>query len=141
MSATKPHYQALGSCVVVFNKNANILLGKRQNAYKSGYYGLPGGRIEPGEAAEVAARRELEEETGLKALNLRMIGVVKEWQERWFFVHFGYTCSDWEGEVQTKEDTCEGWDWYARTNLPLPILPGHKAIIDLIQSTTSFVEI
>lgn len=43
------------------------LLVKRAHAPSKGKYAFPGGRVEPGEALEAAARRELFEETGLAA--------------------------------------------------------------------------
>ena len=44
-----------------------ILLIKRGKEPSKGLYAFPGGRVEPGETAEAAARRELYEETGLEA--------------------------------------------------------------------------
>lgn len=42
-----------------------ILLVKRGQDPSKGLYAFPGGRLEPGESAEDAARREVGEETGL----------------------------------------------------------------------------
>lgn len=42
-----------------------ILLVKRGKEPSKGLFAFPGGRIEPGETAEAAARREIAEETGL----------------------------------------------------------------------------
>lgn len=54
--------------VVVRNFKGEILLMQRsyQDDFMPGKWGLPGGKIEPGETPEQGALRELEEETGLK---------------------------------------------------------------------------
>jgi 8-oxo-dGTP pyrophosphatase MutT (NUDIX family) len=42
-----------------------VLLGRRRRAPYEGWWGLPGGRVAPGESARAAAARELAEETGI----------------------------------------------------------------------------
>jgi 8-oxo-dGTP diphosphatase len=49
-----------------------VLLVRRGRAPSFGLYAFPGGRVEPGETAEQAARRELFEETGLVAGQLAL---------------------------------------------------------------------
>ncbi|WP_342215879.1 NUDIX hydrolase [Mesorhizobium sp. L-8-3] len=46
-------------------RGTTVLLVKRGREPSRGYYAFPGGRVETGEDAEQAARRELLEETGL----------------------------------------------------------------------------
>ena len=63
---------------VVFDEAGRLLLIRRKNDPYKGHYAFPGGFIEVGETAENAARRELKEETGIKADNLRLIGVYSD---------------------------------------------------------------
>ncbi|MHB8585470.1 MAG: NUDIX domain-containing protein [Thermoplasmatota archaeon] len=67
---------ALDVAVVVVRKGAAILFIRRERDPMKGYWELPGGKIEVGESAEEAARRELFEETGLRATDLRRVGAV-----------------------------------------------------------------
>lgn len=60
-------------CVLV--KNNSILLIKRGYAPRPGVWAVPGGAIEAGETIDEAAKRELEEETGIVAEPLGIIGV------------------------------------------------------------------
>lgn len=123
----------IGSAVIVQDKDGKVLLGKRKNAYRSGMYGVPGGRIDGNEKAIAAAKRELLEETGLSAKSLEYVGVVKEWQDSYNFIHFVYLCTDWEGNVQlVGPEKCEGWEWFDLDNLPQDVLPGHKDGIELL---------
>jgi 8-oxo-dGTP diphosphatase len=51
--------------------DGKILLVERLRAPAQGMFAFPGGRAEPNETLEAAARRELFEETGLRADELR----------------------------------------------------------------------
>lgn len=118
----------IGTVVIVVNSKRQILLGKRKNAVKSGYYGLPGGRLEEKEKLHMCVHRELKEETSLEANSLRYLCVVKEWQEdeQHDFVHFIFVCDQWSSEPKLAEpDKCEGWHWFGLDELPAKIMPGH----------------
>ncbi len=55
-----------------------VLLIKRNHEPFKGSWALPGGFMEWGESCEQTAARELEEETGLKDLDLQQIGAFSE---------------------------------------------------------------
>ncbi|MBI2028866.1 NUDIX domain-containing protein [Candidatus Gottesmanbacteria bacterium] len=135
--------QPIGVCVITINKDKKILLGKRKNSYKAGMYGLPGGRLDLNESLVGCVERELLEETGLAGQNFKYIGVVREKQQGYNFIHFAFSCNDFKGEPKVVEkEKCESWDWYSLDNLPKEILPGHKAAIDIfINPLSSFAEL
>lgn len=56
---------------VALERDGRYLLVLRANPPAQHMYAFPGGRVDPGEALDTAALRELEEETGLKATNPR----------------------------------------------------------------------
>lgn len=129
--------QNIGTCVVLINDIGSILLGKRKNAYKAGMYGLPGGRIEYGEAMAVALAREVFEETGIIVENFDYVGVVRETQEEYEFVHFVFSAQVGSMMAELKEpEKCEGWEWIdinegsSDFNLE-QVLKGHAAGIKL----------
>ena len=69
----------VGVGVVIRDHHGWILLEKRSD---SGLWGLPGGKIEPGESVIEAAIREVHEETGLLVNITRLIGVYSEPTDR-----------------------------------------------------------
>jgi 8-oxo-dGTP diphosphatase len=58
------HWPQAAASAVIF-RGRSVLLGERGQGPRKGTWSLPGGRIEPGETAAAAARREILEETGL----------------------------------------------------------------------------
>lgn len=58
---------------VVVRRQNRFLLVERAFAPSKGMFAFPGGRVQPGETAEQAARRELLEETGLCVSQLRFL--------------------------------------------------------------------
>ncbi len=59
-----------GGCV--FNEKGEVLLQRRGDSNK---WGLPGGAIELGETPQMAAIREIKEETGLDVEVVNLIGI------------------------------------------------------------------
>ncbi len=69
----------VGVGVIVQDQQGHILLEKRSDC---GLWGLPGGRIEPGESIMGAALREVKEETGLTVSITQLLGVYSGPAER-----------------------------------------------------------
>jgi 8-oxo-dGTP diphosphatase len=67
-------YPRAGVSVAAVNNGKVLLIQRGKGAYR-GRWSLPGGAVELGETAEEAARRELQEETGLVASGLTLADV------------------------------------------------------------------
>jgi ADP-ribose pyrophosphatase YjhB (NUDIX family) len=65
----------IGVGVVILGLGNTILLEKRRDC---GWWGLPGGKVEPGESLVDAAVRKVVEETGLTVEITHLIGVYSE---------------------------------------------------------------
>lgn len=83
----------------------------------TGIVGTPGGRIDPGETAVVAAQRELEEETGLRAEKEDLIEIRKKYHADFarkdgstlFVYHTVFACNKFTGELRATDETTPEW--------------------------------
>lgn len=124
----------VGTCVIVLNKNNEILLQLRKD---NNCWGLAGGSLELGESLEEAASRELYEETGLKANKLELFNVYsgEEFYYKYphgdevFNVVSAYICADYEGEIKIDEGESQAISFFELHNLPHNISPPDLPII------------
>jgi 8-oxo-dGTP diphosphatase len=65
VSPVQPSHPQLAVSAAIF-RDGNILLVRRARSPAKGFYSLPGGRVEFGEALHTAVHREVDEETALK---------------------------------------------------------------------------
>lgn len=85
------------ACCLILSDDGKVLAVSRKDDPTA--FGMPGGKVDPGETPEEAAARELQEETGLVASNLRKVFVHKEAD--------GYTTHTFACEVSGEIDTSE----------------------------------
>ncbi len=134
--------QSIGVCAVVLNSENEVLLGKRKNSYRSGWYGLPGGPVEVNEQLESALQRELAEETGLVLTDREYVGVVRENQGKYDFIHFIFLVrSDAQEPKLLEPDKCESWEWFSVETIPENTLPGHAAAVALFMKNESIADL
>lgn len=127
--------QNIGSCIILLDsKREKILLGRRRNIYGAGFWGLPGGRVKLNEPIRDSIKRELLEEANLELLKVKYLGVVREFQETYDFIHFGFFAEKYAGKLKNMElDKNEEWKWFDLNNLPRNILRGHYEIIKMFK--------
>lgn len=73
-----PATPALTVDCIVIDADERVLLIRRGRPPFQGAYALPGGFVDVGETVEDACRRELMEETGVKAGKLALLGVYSD---------------------------------------------------------------
>lgn len=113
-------------------KEGKLLLGKRKMIVGDGTWGLVGGRLDLGEGIMEAAKRELAEETGLRAKRLVFAGVTHQLQAGDHWVQFGFKVVDFEGVAENLEpEVCEELKWFNPDELPENLFPAHEKLIDL----------
>ena len=65
--------------IALFNREGHVWLGRRDGTPPPWNWQLPQGGMDTGEAAEAAALRELEEETGIQPDRVEPLGNIPEW--------------------------------------------------------------
>ena len=121
---------------LVTNSRGEFLLIRR-----SGLWDLPKGHQEPGEAIEVTAVREVEEETGLRGLVLgdfiRVTDHTYFRNEKWHLKHtwwYSMTCTcDCELTPQTEEDITEV-RWVAKSEIKDFLQHTYPTIVEVFRS-------
>lgn len=122
----------VGMGIFVF-KDGKFLMLQRKGAHGAGSWSIPGGHIEFGESFEDTARREVEEETGLKVKNIRFGAVTndhfKDENKHYITV---WIVSDWASgkERVTEPDKCVNLGWYTFEDKPEPLfLPWRQLLV------------
>ncbi len=117
---------------IIIVRDGKILLGKRLKGHGAGNWQLPGGHLEFGETFEDAARREVEEETGLTDLVIE--GPVSLYNERDYgkhYVNIGMFARSGSGEPYAAEpDKASDWSWHDPDNLPEEIFLASRRSIE-----------
>lgn len=113
------------SCIVTYD-DGTVLCGVRRGSHGAGRLALPGGRIDPKETPQQTAVRELKEETGLDAYDVRLVPYVSTdlfdaERQHWTCL---YVAMRADGEPQLLEPgKCEGWTRVRLDAQDLPAAP------------------
>lgn len=120
---------------ILFNPAGEILLIRRGQPPASGYWSIPGGRLEPGETILEACRREFLEETGLEVEVGSLVAVAERVQEGFHFVILDFlvmmrhsvACSPRAGSDATQVH------WVATEKLSeYPLVEGLQGVIETV---------
>jgi 8-oxo-dGTP diphosphatase len=124
------------AAVALVDADSRILLAQRP-AGKSmaGLWEFPGGKMEPGESAEAALVRELQEELGIETREscLAPLTFASHAYESFHLMMLVYACRTWRGQVVAKEGQQLAWvrpiEMY---QYPMP--PADVPLIGMLQS-------
>ncbi len=147
--------------IALFNPQGQIWLGRRDNTPPPWNWQLPQGGMENGETAEIAALRELEEETGIRAEHVKPLGQIPGWlaydyppevrenprfhkkrhlgqKQRWLAFRFHGSDADIDlqryGEVEF-----DAWRWGALSEIPELIIPWKRDVyVRVVEAFAAF---
>ncbi|KOP70317.1 ADP-ribose pyrophosphatase [Lysinibacillus sp. FJAT-14745] len=124
-----------GACVLVINNRRQVLMQLRKD---NGCWGLIGGSMELGETLEQVAHRELFEETGLSAKNLKLINTYSGQDFYYQYPHgdevynvvTAFECKEYSGRLIHDEEEATMLQFFPLGDLPKNISPPDRPILE-----------
>jgi 8-oxo-dGTP diphosphatase len=120
------------TAIIEFPPN-KILLIKRDTEPFKGYWALPGGRLEKGEAVEQTIVREVKEETGLDVVVVRKIGEYHEQGTQAGFEYDYYPACFLVkvvgGDLRRQESEIQEIKLFNLANVPEPLAFVHSSMV------------
>jgi 8-oxo-dGTP diphosphatase len=120
---------------VMLVRDGCVLMARRVNGQRAGWYGWVGGKLEFGETLQDCARREAREEAGVEIANLRLLclsSIIVD-DQHWIDVEFLADIAG--GEPHTSApDEIAGWTWYPIDQLPSPIFEPAQCALEAYRS-------
>jgi len=137
---------------MMVNEAGHAFVGKRIDNKEGDWWQMPQGGVDPGEEMGQAMLRELDEETGVKAVHLKILGTLgrelfydlppelqgKLWagqfigqRQTWYLTRFTGEDRHIDLNAHKHPEFCE-WKWVEPNLLPELIVPFKKAIYQTI---------
>ena len=110
------NYPRLSPAVIFAVIKDNQILLATSPRFKSEFYSVLAGFVEPGENLEECVQREVREEVGIEVKNIRYFG-----SQPWPFpdsLMIGFTCEYAQGEIKADQTEILQAAWFEADNLP-----------------------
>lgn len=117
----------VGCGAAILDNQGRLLLVKRVKNPEADHWGVPGGKLDWGEAAKTCAEREINEELGIVIKAGRVLAVTDMVAPDYHWVAITYDVESFEGEPAIQEaHAIHEWGWFALDALPSPMTAGSR---------------
>lgn len=115
----------VGCGAAILDDQGRLLLVKRVKNPEADHWGVPGGKLDWGEAAHLCAERETYEELGITLKAGKVLAVTDMVAPDHHWVAITYAVESWAGEPSIQEaHALHEWGWFALDALPSPMTAG-----------------
>lgn len=116
-------FPGVGVGLVIRRADGLVLLYRRMNAPEAGHWNIVGGKVDTMERSAEAARREAEEETGLRIGKVDFLCLAEEiFPEQHHWISLIYQTEDFSGEPRlTEPDKLTDFGWFSPEAPPVPL--------------------
>jgi len=117
-------FPGVGAGLVILRDDGKVLLCRRMKAPEAGFWSIVGGKVDLMEMSADAARREAEEESGLRIGRVEFLCAAEEITEadRQHWISMIYVTRDFIGEpTLTEPDKLSEIGWFDPQNPPQPL--------------------
>ena len=134
MSAPKPRIDVAAG--ILIDADGQILIGERpaKSTHSPSFWEFPGGKLEPGETAYEALKRELAEEIAVTIADAALLTTHRhDYRERDVVLYF-FIVRRWYGEVRSLEGQQLAWALPSELS-SYNMLPGDEPVIKTVLCT------
>jgi len=118
----EPQRPRVGCGAAILDSQGHLLLVKRVKNPEADHWGVPGGKLDWGEAASTCAEREIHEELGISIKAERVLAVTDMIAPDYHWVAITYAVEHWDGEPAIQEaHALHEWGWFPLYALPSPL--------------------
>ncbi|UAL08758.1 NUDIX domain-containing protein [Caulobacter segnis] len=126
----------IGCGAAVLDAQGRLLLVKRVKNPEADHWGVPGGKLDWGEAAKTCAEREIEEELGIRITAGRVLAVTDMVAPDYHWVAITYRVEGFTGEPAIQEaHAMHDWGWFPLDALPSPLTAATRDAVDALSAT------
>ena len=131
----EPQRPRVGCGAAILDDQGRLLLVRRVKNPEADHWGVPGGKLDWGEAARTCAEREIEEELGITIQAGQVLAVTDMVAADYHWVAITYLADAFQGEPAIQEaHAMHAFGWFSLDALPSPLTAATRDAVAALQA-------